>query len=466
MKVKAISRSASSTSRQCSGDVRVRHRNLDPSSHPMQRAREYARAVSAAKLDRMFAAPFLGALDGGHRDGVTAAATSRNALVPFVSGCADGEVRIWDLASRKAVAELGGGHSRAVTGLTFDGTGRNFYSCSDDGLVRLWNVFPTFDRSSSSSDDEEDEEKGATPHGPRGTWRTPGSFKSIDHSRSEDLFATASDSAVCVWSPDRSSPVQSHEDLWGSDDTVNVARYNPSERSLLACCTADRGVGLFDTRTTSALKKTILAMRSNCLEWNPMEPMNFVVGNEDHSCYGFDARKLDRPLKIYKGHVGAVLSVSWSPTGREFASGSYDKTVRIFRTRDNASRDMYHLKRMQRVFTVNYSADDRYIISGSDDSNLRVWKARASEKIGQATAREERAVEYRQALVKKYQHLPEVRRIHKQRKAPKLVKKITAQVHLQKESARRKHENRVKHSKEGTVKHVADRDKTVVKQVE
>lgn len=479
MKVKALSRSSASTVRQNTGDLRVHHRNLDPSAHPMQRAREYTRAVTSAKIDRMFAKPFLASLDGGHRDAVTASAMSRSALAPFVSGGADGEVRIWDLSSRKCVAALPGGHSRAVTGVVFDNDGRNFYSCSDDGAVRLWSAYPVSADGDGDGDGDSDSDDGGrkpshrrgrneapTAHGPLNSWRIDGTFKSIDHHRSSPLFATASDSAVCVWNPARSRPVQTHEDLWGSDDTVNVARYNPAEPDLLAVCTADRGIGLFDTRLSSPLKKTVLSMRSNCLEWNPMEPMNFVVGNEDHNSYGFDMRRLDKPIMIYKGHVGAVLDLSWSPTGREFVSGSYDRSIRIFQTRSGGSRDLYTLKRMQRVWTVNYSSDDRYIVSGSDDSNLRLWKAHASEKIGQATSREERAVRYRQALVKKYQHMPEVRRIHRARRTPKLIKKQTATAQLQKESAARKLDNRIKHSREGAVQRVAERDKAVVKQVD
>lgn len=481
MKVKALSRSAASTERQNSGDLRMHHRNLDPSSHPMARAREYTRAVTAAKLDRMFAKPFLASLGEGHRDGVTATAVSRTALVPFVSGAADGEIRIWDLASRRCMSELPGGHSRIITGLTFDNDGRHFYSCGDDGLVRRWRVYPASSGADDDSDSDDDgggnkgrlgasgssatlAKAGGTPHGPLETWRIDGSFKSIDHNRTSDLFATASDSSVEIWSPDRSNPVQTHQDLWGSDDTANVVRFNPAERSILAMASVDRGIGLFDTRLASPLRKTILTMRSNCLEWNPMEPMNFVVGNEDYNAYGFDMRKLDRPLMIYKGHVGAVMALSWSPTGREFVTGSYDKTIRIFPTRKGTAREMYHTKRMQRVFTVNYSADDRYVISGSDDTNLRLWKSHASANIGQATAREERAVRYRQALVKKYQHMPEVRRISKSRNAPKFVKKQTAVAQTQKESSRKKQENRIKHSR--GIKEVAEREKTVARQID
>lgn len=36
------------------------------------------------------------------------------------------------------------------------------------------------------------------------------------------------------------------------------------------------------------------------------EPMNFVVGNDDHNAYTFDMRKLDQPTKIFKGHMGKI----------------------------------------------------------------------------------------------------------------------------------------------------------------
>jgi DDB1- and CUL4-associated factor 13 len=207
-------------------------------------------------------------------------------------------------------------------------------------------------------------------------------------------------------------------------------------------------------------------MRSNALEWNPMEPMNFCVANEDYNAYTFDMRKLNAPTRIFKGHTSAVMSVAWSPTGREFVTGSYDRTLRIFPHNTGYAREIYHTKRMQRIFTVQYTMDHRFVISGSDDSNLRLWKARASEQLGQRTTREEAAQDYRQALIKKHEHLPEIRRIYKSRKVPKVIQKQAAQARIQKDSATRKQENRIKHSKPGTVERTNERKKTVVKEIE
>ena len=461
MKIKALSRSKASTTRETQGDLRRQHRNLDPTYHPHQRAREYTRAVTSAKIDRMFAKPFIGDLKGGHRDGVTASCMSRNALVPFVSGAGDGEIRIWDLAGRTLVQDLPGAHSRMVTGLVFANDGQTFYSCSDDGLIKSWNVYP--DASNMEA------QEWATLHGPVMTYRSNnvGSFKNIDYHRSMAQFATASDNSVDIWDPERNSPLVTFDNLWGNNvDTSTVVRYNPAERNLLGQCSMDRGIGLFDARSGSALQKTVLKMRSNCLEWNPMEPMNFVVGNEDYNAYAFDMRRLERPTTIHKGHVGTILCITWSPTGREFATGGYDKTIRIFNHRKSTAREVYHTKRMQKIFTLNFTADNKYIVSGSDDFNLRLWKSNASEKIGQMTAREEKAVQYRQALIKKYEHLPDVAKIHKSRKLPKLIKKQTAVTQIQKESRERKHANRVKYDKTGEHEFVSETKKVVIKKVD
>lgn len=81
-------------------------------------------------------------------------------------------------------------------------------------------------------------------------------------------------------------------------------------------------------------------------------------------------------------HVGAVTYVDYSPTGKEFVTASYDKSIRLFEADKGHSRDIYHTKRMQRLTCVQWTLDNKYILSGSDEMNIRIWKARASEKLG------------------------------------------------------------------------------------
>lgn len=60
MKIKTISRSEEAFTRECKGDVVKVFRNLDPTLHPFDKAREYTRALQATKLDKVFAKPLVG----------------------------------------------------------------------------------------------------------------------------------------------------------------------------------------------------------------------------------------------------------------------------------------------------------------------------------------------------------------------------------------------------------------------
>ncbi|VAH59467.1 unnamed protein product [Triticum turgidum subsp. durum] len=48
------------------------------------------------------------------------------------------------------------------------------------------------------------------------------------------------------------------------------------------------------------------------------------------------------------------MDVDYNPTGREFVTGSYDRTVRIFNYNGDHSREIYHTKRMQRFVSIIY----------------------------------------------------------------------------------------------------------------
>lgn len=116
------------------------------------------------------------------------------------------------------------------------------------------------------------------------------------------------------------------------------------------------------------------------------ESLRCIVNNPAFSLYTFDSRNLKKPKKIHENHVAAVTSVEYAPTGREFVSGSYDKTIRIYEVEKSNSREIYHTKRQQHVTAVGWSFDNKYIFSGSDEMNIRIWKANASEKLGPVRA--------------------------------------------------------------------------------
>ncbi|KAI9348552.1 WD40-repeat-containing domain protein [Obelidium mucronatum] len=403
MKIKTISRSDDDHVRARSGDIQKLHRNLDPSLHPFEKAREYTRALNAVKMDRLFAKPFVGAMNG-HRDGVYCMAKHPTSLTKFISGSADGEIRLWSLQNKKTLWSSIA-HKSFVRGLCFVPFSNSFVSVGEDKVVKIW------DGVSSE---------------PTQTYLFQHSFTGVSHHRSNPLFAT-SGTQIDIWDHTSSEPTQSMS--WGAE-TILTVKFNQTETNILASSGTDRTVTLYDLRTNVPISKAIMALKTNALAWNPMEAYNFTCANEDHNLYTFDMRKLNKAINVLKDHVSAVLDVDYSPTGQQIVSGSYDKTLRIFNAREGHSRDAYHTKRMQRLFCVSYTMDDKYVISGSDDGNLRLWKADASEKMGTLAPRQQNALEYNKALKERYKHMPEIKRIDKQRHLPRSIVSTTQKKHV------------------------------------
>jgi len=69
-------------------------------------------------------------------------------------------------------------------------------------------------------------------------------ISAIDFRFDTSHFVTCGEK-VQVWNTERTSPMQMFD--WGSD-TVNCVKFNPVETQLIACCSMDRGVFIYDMR--------------------------------------------------------------------------------------------------------------------------------------------------------------------------------------------------------------------------
>ncbi|PTB39974.1 hypothetical protein M441DRAFT_58808 [Trichoderma asperellum CBS 433.97] len=441
MKIKAISRSVSA--QQPPGTDTVKQpRNLDSAIHPFERAREYKRALNAVKLERMHAAPFVGQLGRGHVDGVYSIAKDPNSLERFSSGSGDGVVKVWDLATREEIWHATA-HENIVKGLEWT-RDQKLLTCAADRSIKL---FDPYNLPSESA--------------PISSWLGAGAFTSLSHHRSRNAFAAAS-SVISIYDLERHTAAPEVLHWPTSTDIITNVAFNYVETSVLASCSNDRSIVIYDLRTSTPVTKSVLTFACNRIAWSPMEAFNFAAASEDHNVYLFDMRKIDRARNVLKGHVAAVMDVEFSPTGEELVTASWDRTVRLWERDRGHSRDVYHTKRMQRVMSAKWTPDAKYVLSGSDDGNVRIWRANASQRQGIKSARHRQALEYNDALIKRFGHMPEINRIKRHRHLPKVIKKAGEIKNEELKSIKRREENERKHSSKQFQARKSEREKMVL----
>jgi WD repeat and SOF domain-containing protein 1 len=442
LRIKVISRNPDHYQRETKHDIYKVPQKNGGNEDPLRHAVEYTRAMNAAKLERVFAKPFIACFDG-HNEGVGVLSKHPLRLSHLLSGARDGQVKIWRLSNKKCLGTIQA-HNGPVNGISVDGSiGEIFTTIGQDSQLKHWNLPEEFDGDLSEP-----------------THSIPLQFvpHSISHLYNSTDFVIAGE-GISVWKLYRDSPVRTYD---VGPNTVHSIRCSPVEASVMAGCASDRSIFLLDTRQKAPLTKMVMSLRTNNISWNPIEAFTFTAASDDYNVYTFDMRNLKSAKMVHHGHTSSVLDVDFSPTGKEFVTGSVDRSVRIFRANGSKSREIYTNPRMQAVLSVAWTLDNKYVLSGSNEMNIRLWKANASEKLGALKPREKASHEYNDRLKKQYQHHPQIGRIIKHRQVPKSIFHAAKEHKIIHDKKKRKEGNLRRYAKPGTMPHVSEREKPVI----
>ncbi|CAE6472825.1 unnamed protein product [Rhizoctonia solani] len=87
---------------------------------------------------------------------------------------------------------------------------------------------------------------------------------------------------------------------------------------------------------------------------------------------------------VHEGHIDSVYPVAFSPDGKSVASGSWDKTIRIWDAYSSSPIGKQLRGHSGGVYSVSYSPLGNVIASGSLDRTIRLWDTNTGRQLGGA----------------------------------------------------------------------------------
>ncbi len=105
-----------------------------------------------------------------------------------------------------------------------------------------------------------------------------------------------------------------------------------------------------------------------------------IIVGQNRQLQSIDEKRYKPQLIVQTGHSDTVFSVVFSPDGKVLASGSVDKTIKLWNV--ETGQELRTLSgHGARVNTVVFSPDGKVLASGSSDHLIKLWNVETGEEL-------------------------------------------------------------------------------------
>lgn len=310
----------------------------------------------------------------------------------ILTGSGDNTARLWDLDGL-VIKELIG-HEEPINSVAFSHNGKYLLTGSRDKTARLWdlqgNIIQVFEGHKDGiwavafSPDDNTILTGSTDSTAR-LWDLNGNSLKVYRGHQEVIWAVS-------FSPDGKSVLTGSMDktarLWdidgkmvqvfeGHEGSINSVAFSPEGKSILTG-SWDKSVRLWSLKGALLYKFPVLDNKVNSAGFSP-DGKYIVVGSMDKTVRLWDLH--GNVIQIFKGNDGYVSSVAFAPDGNSLLTVSSAINFNMPGTEDNTAC-LWDLKGNQlqfftghggKIISVAFSPDGKNILTGSWDKTARLW---------------------------------------------------------------------------------------------